>query len=704
MNGSQQQMGGQDRAASVEIMLRDPNALIGDAFPALVFLGAEKISLLDLNGDTRAFNVLNRFHADEWRELARQTVLTIFSWPSVGEKSLRSILTAAAERNEQAIEDGILLESKSFSQAKLEGLEREAGPQVYFLPANLDPFIEAISEFITFAIEERGAETFSDIFSISDAMLPLPNSLLNSATKGLEVPLGETPPSSIIYSADLIEKFFEEIGEDSDILVERKILLNSTTTLLNMGRAKGLSRERIRQLEEKVTTKAVALLEDPRFSVLAWRAQELAKSIGLAANFESAQTAASLAKARRRLDPPSDCPLDDFLLWAGGNYRLEDGWLLAQGASLQTVCESVSQKLPDCLTIDSEDLLEAAEAAGVINLRFEDFPLFAPTRRFVGDNAWVKWEGSIADKAEIVFLLCGTRLDFQELNTHIGEGKSDSYIRNVLTQDDRFIRLGKGGSYALRAWGWEEYSGVAQEMLERIERGGGSVSLSEIIEEFISAFDISANSVKMYATMAPAFVLEGDTLRRRREDEPFEFDTNITFVSGIYVTHEDKKIIHFQVDKDVLRGSGRPLALAAASSIGITPGSQASFSVAGSDLSLVLAWQDTSPGGPTIGSTRGIAELLGAVDGDKIRLTFDAAEETCAAEISSPGSIFSLTGITTNKGLELTDLALAMQCRDTDVRNALEKRGEHDVLELLPMPEASKGLDEILGAIQFQVD
>jgi hypothetical protein len=241
-------------------------------------------------------------------------------------------------------------------------------------------------------------------------------------------------------------------------------------------------------------------------------------------------------------------------------------------------------------------------------------------------------------------------------------------------------------------------------MLERIERGGGSVSLSEIIEEFISAFDISANSVKMYATMAPAFVLEGDTLRRRREDEPFDFDTNITFVSGIYVTHEDNKIIHFQVDKDVLRGSGRPLALAAASSLGITPGSQASFSVTGSNLSLVLAWQDTSPGGPTIGSTRGIAELLGAVDGDKIRLTFDATGKNCVPELSKPGSIFSLTGVPATPGTELNDLALAMQCRDTDVRDALEKRGEHDVLELLPMPEASKGLDEILDAIQFQVD
>ena len=81
-----------------------------------------------------------------------------------------------------------------------------------------------------------------------------------------------------------------------------------------------------------------------------------------------------------------------------------------------------------------------------------------------------------------------------------------------MPNDRRFVRTDRHQRYGLRDWGIEEYSGIFQEICERIERGDGVASVEGIIEEFVRDFGVTENSVRIYLENI-AFSISGDHVR-----------------------------------------------------------------------------------------------------------------------------------------------------------------------------------------------
>src|SRR5690606_35794033 len=113
--------------------------------------------------------------------------------------------------------------------------------------------------------------------------------------------------------------------------------------------------------------------------------------------------------------------------------------------------------------------------------------------------------------------------------------ESDGKRRNLLVRvqsDERFIRVSKD-EYALRDWGLEEYSGITDAMAKLIAANGGSAHTDQLVREIPGAFGVSPTSVRMYFD-APMFVVEGDTIRLRREDEGFKVDEQLPSRRGVF--------------------------------------------------------------------------------------------------------------------------------------------------------------------------
>jgi hypothetical protein len=68
--------------------------------------------------------------------------------------------------------------------------------------------------------------------------------------------------------------------------------------------------------------------------------------------------------------------------------------------------------------------------------------------------------------------------------------------------------------WGLVEWGLEEYSGIAEEIAQRIGREGGRALLTDVVAE-VARFGVRESSVRMYAE-APMFVIEGDWIRTKR--------------------------------------------------------------------------------------------------------------------------------------------------------------------------------------------
>ena len=254
----------------------------------------------------------------------------------------------------------------------------------------------------------------------------------------------------------------------------------------------------------------------------------------------------------------------------------------------------------------------------------------------------------------------------------------------------------------------EEYTGIADELKQRIEEQGGSAKISDLARELADAFGVKESSVRVYAE-APMFILEAGTIRLRGADEPYPVARDVARVRGCYVA-DGRASYLLAIDKDIVRGSGSPCPEQLAAALGIVPGSPREF--AHSLGRLPVTWVETSGVGPSLGSARSLVESLGAGLGDWLRLDFDLNSSAVAATKVVGEAEATAEGLT--RAEELTGLALtghsgravvaqALDVPVADVIGALVKRGDAELARLLPedAPDAdlSEALTDLAAAI-----
>jgi hypothetical protein len=302
------------------------------------------------------------------------------------------------------------------------------------------------------------------------------------------------------------------------------------------------------------------------------------------------------------------------------------------------------------------------------------------------------------DKIVAALSVRGQPATIEQLLGDLDEDYSARSIRNRVTDDPRIIRVNRT-DFGLRSWNLEEYSGIAVEITERIERAGGSAQLDQVVAELVSSFGVKAISVRSYA-QAPMFVVENGFIRLREPHEQFQVHMDIRLAKGVFKIEERCLAIFLEIDENLLRGSGQPIPHGIGGILALEPGSKTTYTSQFGEV--VLSWPMTGWNGPSLGSVRNCAQGLGGALGDHLRLIFDSRSLTVASHIVRPRALAEaapetvlreFTGLNIGNARDAEHaLATAIGCPVGLVRSLLQERGDHLVLEALPPLEINSDL------------
>ena len=497
----------------------------------------------------------------------------------------------------------------------------------------------------------------------------------------------------------LLDEILSAFGSAQRAVLEQRILPLSAPTLEQVGGMIGVTRERVRQIQVRMEKRLDDILALPRFRPLVWRAAELRTALGTMALSNHPHTAAALAVASRGATDERLAIAQSLMLRMAGPYLEQDGWLVRGNASdlatasLRGRCDS-NGLLP---FVDAQSWLHER---GVAPQFHEDWlQQLARFRRF-GDMLAL-WVGSVVDKCVALLALRGEPATAENLVEAVGEGHNVNGARQRFFEDPRIVRINRS-QWALAEWGLEEYSGIVEEIAQRIDQEGGQAKLLDVITDVARTFEVREASVRLYAT-APMFVTDNGWVRLRRPDEAFQVSGTVSECEGVYHPSPSRVSVVLRVDKETLRGSGRAIAPAIGVALGVLPGSSAIFDSGGA--SLRVTWPMSSAMGATVGSLRQLAHQVECAEGDRVRLDFDLSVSTVSptrvpAASESAGDrllrLQLLTGIDVSGRNPTEAVADAVGVSADRVLGVLRSRGDSDVAELLRSREPGPNLQDAL--------
>ena len=295
----------------------------------------------------------------------------------------------------------------------------------------------------------------------------------------------------------LVEELLS-LAADPDLLAARE-LRRDPPTLANLGRERGICAEAVRKRVVRDASLVRDRLASERFGVVRRAAALLSADLGLVALGDG--------DAVRRWVIGLGASRFEFVRWIAGYVYSRELLLRGRGAraDLQRAIDGVVGNEWLIKAKDLTDALAGIMDPGALLVVMTDLGVW----RDIGDGWLVRWDGRLVAKAERVLHLVGRPMTPAELVTAIGHG-SVSSIKNH--RSPAMVRIDKHFRIGLREWGHERYLGIANEIIRRIERGGGVASRASIIEEFTGSFGVSESSVRTFLSL-PIFDVAGDSVR-----------------------------------------------------------------------------------------------------------------------------------------------------------------------------------------------
>lgn len=315
---------------------------------------------------------------------------------------------------------------------------------------------------------------------------------------------GEVRPRLLRHEMALLGQLLEmllSLAVDPDLLAGRE-LRRDPPTLASLGRERGISTEAVRRRIVRDSSLVRDWLASDRFEAVRRAVGLLRADLGLVARIEG--------DAVQRWVKGLGASRFEFMRWLAG-YVYSREWLLRGRRARADLQRAIDDVVGNEWLINAEDLTGAL--AGVMDPgELLAFTAGTGAWRDIGDGWLVRWDGRLEAKAERILHLVGRPMTPAELVEAIGHG-SESSIKNH--RNPEMVRIDKHFRIALREWGHEEYEGIANQIIRRIERGGGVASRASIIEDFTGSFGVSETSVRTYLGL-PIFDIVGDSVRFAR--------------------------------------------------------------------------------------------------------------------------------------------------------------------------------------------
>ena len=572
----------------------------------------------------------------------------------------------------------------------------EIGAAASQIEEGVSSYNRHLREFARWAMAETDAQTFGEAIAelirmgtANEAWKPV--ALVNLTDLS-------TPPS---HPYEMLDQWVEQLEPRSRSIFMARISSHAhgVVTLEDIGASFGVTRERIRQVETKVRRSLDEFLRTDEALLVRWRASTLRRLLGVAAPIHTVE---HLLRA-----PPGSNDHRDILLNMAGPYDRDHDWLTLRSAQGNDPTSTILTYVDEVGRIDRDIATSKLTEWGLdATLHERWLSRNSSVRLFNGQL--VLWGTSVSDRLAFALADIGRPATVDEMITHVGEDRSRNSINNALAGDPRLVKVSRS-NWALASWDLAEYSGIAETIRNLVQESGGSIAVDTLVDQMNKRFGVAEKSTLTYCG-APMFVVEGGSLRlRSQHDGPYRYDPDLLkHTPGVFYLGPMRLGRLLKVDKNILRGSGTALTLAAACILEVDVSARLSFRNRHGDK-VDITFPETSIMGPSIGSVRRIAERLSAKEGDSLTLVLDRSEMTVSACLThlkgqSPGwdVIGRLTGIATP--VDLDGLAKALSCNAGEVRSMLRTRGDADVLAFLPKSESSAGLDNALAALENHVE
>jgi hypothetical protein len=459
-----------------------------------------------------------------------------------------------------------------------------------------------------------GIETVGDLLAVDDRLGDIPMALQDSVEAIMAAPLSSL---SIPEVGELIEDFLEPFTERDVRIATGRLWTTNPLTLEEVGTECDLTKERVRQLQNDITQRAQLRVEDPRFLGLRVRADLLRARLGCALPVGHETLHSALEWATRDVRDELRPLTGELLMWLAGPYEEVQGWIACDRSALPQSPNAMAGLLNSGGFATEHELSTHLRMLGLIE------PVHAS---WVSENKalWriqghvIDASGAITDLAARYLSLVGEPLSTTEILAGLGTEKSIRATKNRLMEDPRFIRTTKE-NFGLSEWDLERYTTVKDLMEAAITEAGGALPLEDLVEQLVDRFSISRASIRMIAER-PMFRRDRDLVMLRTEEYPYVVKRDIEAARGAYATPTGMLHLRFEVNGDLLRGSGLAVHEAIAGWLGVAPGDE--VVLYGEDgIEIRFMWKPWAS--PEIGSLRPLQRAAGAAQGDYLVLRFN---------------------------------------------------------------------------------
>ena len=314
---------------------------------------------------------------------------------------------------------------------------------------------------------------------------------------------------------------------------------------------------------------------------------------------------------------------------------------------------------------------------------------------------------SLNDRAEDILGNAGVPLDFDDLVARFATDVNARSLRNVLFQDDRFVRTDRD-AFGLSSWGVDEYESIVALITSYLVREGGSGSVASIVDEICGRFSVSPRSVRVYS-LSDHFVETVDGEIRLREPGEAVVEKRVRPISTFFgcLRIGDRWALRIEVTDQLLKGFSAAMPEPFAANLGVEPlESKLLPTESGHEISIVRKGLQ-----PSVGRLRAVMEELGLGPG---ALLFVIAPRRLGADVqflSYTQDVLAEAGDLELAGMELAieepvtprAVVAALDLDDDasleDALARLRSRGEERLAERLsPLLETPDGTDVATSA------
>lgn len=493
---------------------------------------------------------------------------------------------------------------------------------------------------------------------------------------------------------DLIQEVLTSLDARDLYIMQQRNFISPPRTLASIAEELEITRERVRQIANKVERRVTSLLkEGDAYRPIRAAAERFASLAGPIYPEDHAVIDAVWAEILNTDTPPES---KEMLRWLAGPYEFKDGFWSDPKRWQQDQFDSKLATMIEGGSSFHDDITRLYLADGV-NPAFVDALIASHPRLTRVLDCYIWGRVTMAKKATLALQQHGEPMRIEEIAAAIDLRGPINSFRNALAAAEDIHRIDLQ-HYGLAEWELGEYTGVSDALASAIDEAGGIAAISELVQKVADLTGARESTVRLYC-QAPRFVVEGNRVRVRRESEPYVPDTQRLLTRSGVFAHGNKTSMLISVSSEDLRGSGRQLPDDIVFHLGAQLNERVIYAGEGFDINLTRP--ETSPENGSMGGLREALEKYGAEPGDEVRLDFFRSEmrvEVSLVRSSNFGHlnpeerIELLTGVVGEAGRDLLDgLDAALEFPLAGVKAMLSVRGDARVVAAIEELERRGG-------------